>query len=236
MPHPSETPPRPKRAKAKRPAAPKAGETPRGQAVGRPPAPAGEVALRVLDTATEQYLRLGFSSVTTDETARAAGVSKKTLYQHFSSKEELLRAVVRRNSELRNADIRAICRDNTCSVARRLRRMVEYLSKLFSQLSPALVHDMRRSNPEVWCEVEEGRQRCVHEDFGALLREGRAQGDFRKDIDPDVFMLIYLETVRNVLNPETFARLDIPPARVYETVSKVLFEGILTEKARKERS
>jgi hypothetical protein len=47
---------------------------------------------------------------------------------------------------------------------------------------------------------------------------------------------IYAETVRHVLNPETFARLGLPPARVYDTVSKVLFEGILTDKARKEPS
>jgi AcrR family transcriptional regulator len=202
--------------------------------VGRPPAPAEEVAQRVLNIATEQYLRLGFSTVTTDETARAAGVSKKTLYQHFPSKEDLVREVVRRNCETRNADIRSICRDSGCSVIQRLRRMMNYLTKIFSELSPALVHDMRRSNPEVWQEVEKSRQQCVHQDFGSLLKEGRARGDFRKDIDPDVFMLIYAETARNVLNPEVFARLNLPPARVYETVSKVLFEGILTEKARKE--
>jgi AcrR family transcriptional regulator len=202
--------------------------------VGRPPVPHDEVAVRVLDTATNQYLRLGFSAVTTDETARAAGISKKTLYQLFPSKDDLLRAVVRRNSDLRNADVRAICREPGCSVIQRLRRMMGYLTKVFGELSPALVHDMRRSNPEVWQEVEKRRQQCVQEDFGSLLREGRARGDFRKDIDADVFMLIYAETARHVLNPEVFARLNLPPARVYETVSKVLFEGILTEKARKE--
>jgi AcrR family transcriptional regulator len=115
--------------------------------VGRPPVPHDEVAVRGLDTATNQYLRLGFSAVTTDETARAAGISTKTLDQLFPSKDDLLRAVVRRNSDLRNADVRAICREPGCSVIQRLRRMMGYLTKVFGELSPALVHDMRRSNP-----------------------------------------------------------------------------------------
>jgi AcrR family transcriptional regulator len=208
-------------------------ETP-ARAVGRPAAPADEVARRVLETACEQYLRLGFSAVTTDETARAAGISKKTLYQHFPSKDELLRSVVRQNSEKHNAAIRSICRDRDCSIGKRLRRMMNYLSGLFGELSPALVHDMRRSAPHVWTEVEKGRQRCIQEDFGALLKEGRERGDFRKDVDPRIFMMIYAETIRNVINPQAFAELGVPPARVFETVYKVLFEGILTDKARKE--
>jgi len=202
--------------------------------VGRPAAPPDEVARRVLETAGEQYMRLGFSAVTTDETAKAAGISKKTLYQLFPSKDELLRSVVRENCERHNAAIQSICRDHTCSIVSRLKRMIKYLSGVFSEMSPAIVHDMRRSAPEVWQDVEQSRQRCIHEDFGALLKEGRDRGDFRDDIDPQVFMLIYAETLRNVVNPQSFAQLGVPPARVLETVYKVLFEGILTDKARKE--
>jgi AcrR family transcriptional regulator len=201
---------------------------------GRPAAPAEDVIRRVLDTASEQYIRLGFSAVTTDETARAAGISKKTLYQHFPSKDALLRSVVRATCEKHNAAVRAICRDESCSIGKRLKRMMTYLSGLFGELSPALVHDMRRSAPEAWDEVETNRKRCIHEDFGALLKEGRERGDFRKDVDPKVFMMIYAETIRNVVNPQAFAQLGVPPARVFETVYKVLFEGMLTEKARKE--
>jgi AcrR family transcriptional regulator len=211
-----------------------AAETATVRPVGRPAAPQDEVVRRILDTACEQYMRLGFSSVTTDETAKAAGISKKTLYQLFPSKDELLRNVVRQNSEKHNAAIRLICRDESCSIGKRLKRMMNYLSSLFGELSPALVHDLRRSAPEVWTEVEKGRQRCIHEDFGALLKEGRERGDFRKDVDPRIFMMIYAETIRNVINPQAFAQLGVPPQRVFETVYKVLFEGILTEKARKE--
>lgn len=188
----------------------------------------------MLNTASEQYMRLGFSSVTTDETARAAGISKKTLYQHFSSKDELLASVVRENCERHVTAVRSICLDKNASVGVRLKRMLGYISKLFGEMSPAIIHDLQRSAPALWEEVERHRQHCVRESVGALLREGRARGDFRTDVDPEIFTIIYAETLRNVVSPPVFERTGIPPARIYENVYKVLFEGIMTEKARKE--
>ena len=111
---------------------------------------------------------------------------------------------------------------------------MDYVAGIYAELSVSLVHDMQRSAPEVWQEVETGRQKLIEEDFSALLKEGRSKGDFRKDVDTKIFLLIYAEVVRHVLNPATFSRLQISPSRVLEVTCKVLFEGLLTEKARKE--
>jgi|GEM_PF-448722 len=205
-----------------------------GGMVGRPPGDSDEVSRRVLETACEQYMKLGFSAVTTDDTARAAGISKKTLYQLFPSKDDLLRNVMRDTALKHNTAIRSICRDENCSIGKRLKRIMNYLSGLFGEMSPAVVHDMQRTAPQVWAEIEKNRQKSIQEDFGALLKEGRERGDFRKDVDPRIFMMIYSETIRNVINPQAFAQLGVPPQRVFETVYKVLFEGMLTDKARKE--
>ncbi len=193
-----------------------------------------EVRSRILEAARDKYMRLGFNSVTMDEIADESGVSKKTLYQYFPSKEALVHEVARANMEKCNAELRAILRDSEASPMARLRRMMDYVAGIYGELSVSLVHDMRRSAPAIWQEVEAGRQRLIEEDFSALLREGRAKGDFRKDIDTPVFLLIYAEVVRHVLNPATFARLKIAPSRVFESTCKVLFEGLLTEKAQKE--
>ena len=189
---------------------------------------------RLLEVSKEQYMRLGFTAVTMDDTAAAAGISKKTLYQHFPSKESLLLAVAEESMVSCNAQLRAILVDTSVEPVVRLRRMMDFVAAMYGEMSVALVHDMRRSAPEIWQRIEAGRHKLIEEDFSALLREGRTRGDFRKDIDTQIFLLIYAEVVRHVLNPSTFTRLKIAPSRVFESVCKVLFEGLLTEKARKE--
>lgn len=63
------------------------------QAPGSQPAPLGKAAA-VLGGARREFLARGFGAVSMDAIARAAGVSKATVYAHFNSKEELFGAVV----------------------------------------------------------------------------------------------------------------------------------------------
>ena len=51
---------------------------------------------RLLDAATEILNRVGIQGATTREIARRAGVNEVTLFRHFKSKEQLLRAVLQR--------------------------------------------------------------------------------------------------------------------------------------------
>lgn len=63
-----------------------------------PPVPArqGRKAAAILDAATEVFLGNGFRGTSMDTVARAAGVAKQTVYQHFTDKERLFTEVVRR--------------------------------------------------------------------------------------------------------------------------------------------
>jgi AcrR family transcriptional regulator len=61
---------------------------------------------RILDAAYEQFYRLGFGRVGVDEIAKSAGVTKRTLYYHFASKDELLSAVLEFQHDLALARVR----------------------------------------------------------------------------------------------------------------------------------
>jgi TetR/AcrR family transcriptional repressor of mexJK operon len=66
-----------------------------------PPAPASEPSPKrrqVLDAATELFLAQGYGAVSMDAIARAAGVSKATLYAHFASKDVLFATIMRDRS------------------------------------------------------------------------------------------------------------------------------------------
>jgi AcrR family transcriptional regulator len=61
---------------------------------------------RILDAAYELFYRKGFSRVGVDEIAELAGITKRSLYYHFESKDELLAAVLDRLNDLFPAHIR----------------------------------------------------------------------------------------------------------------------------------
>ena len=70
------------------------------------PGNADETRRRILESGYAFFYRQGFNRVGVDEIARAAGVTKRTLYYHFRSKDELLASVLQRQHELALAQVR----------------------------------------------------------------------------------------------------------------------------------
>ena len=52
-----------------------------------------ETRQRILEIATEQFARFGVRTFTMEDLARQAGISKKTIYQEFEDKKDLVKAV-----------------------------------------------------------------------------------------------------------------------------------------------
>lgn len=193
-----------------------------------------EVKLRILREARGLFFRYGFSKVTMDEAAEALGMSKKTLYRHFPSKEDLLEACTSEHLDECDSQLKAICARQDLTPLERLKLTMSYCNALFSEMSEPLVHDLRRNAPGIWKRVEERRQKSIATDFGNLIKEGRQKGQFRKDVDERLFILIYSTVIRDILNPETLSGLPFKPSAVYDAICKTLFEGLLTDKARAE--
>ncbi|HEY1452188.1 MAG TPA: helix-turn-helix domain-containing protein [Roseiarcus sp.] len=83
---------------------------------------------RILDAAYERFYRKGFSRVSVDEISAGAGVTKRTLYYHFESKDKLLAAVLELHHELALSHIRKQLDKYSGSVD-------EILTRLFSELA-----------------------------------------------------------------------------------------------------
>ena len=59
-----------------------------------------ETHRRILDAAYGLFWRQGFLRVSMDDIAARAGITKRTLYQHFRSKDDLMAAALAQSSEL----------------------------------------------------------------------------------------------------------------------------------------
>lgn len=64
------------------------------------PRDAGPTRSRILSAAQREFFRHGFLRVKMSDVARAAGVTKRTLYHHYDSKDALLEAMLARQAEL----------------------------------------------------------------------------------------------------------------------------------------
>jgi AcrR family transcriptional regulator len=106
---------------------------------------------RILWTATPLFIAHGYTGTTSDEIARACGISKTTLYKNFPTKESLLQYGINVLFGMIKADNDAIFAQTDVPPRQRIAEIMERTTGVFGFVSsPTLIHDIKRSAPAVW--------------------------------------------------------------------------------------
>lgn len=191
-----------------------------------------EIKNRILDAAQEQFFRFGFSRVTMSEISDELGMSKKTLYAYFPGKADILSSIVRRAHASVEETITALVNNGEMDVAEKLGTLLRRGSVVFSRFNQPFLLDIQRNAPDIWKMIDGFRRDRLQAGVTAIIRQGMESGQFRRDIDPVVIMLIHLAATQSLATAEMLSVLPLSAADVYASVHRVILEGILTDEAR----
>ncbi|MDQ7797490.1 MAG: TetR/AcrR family transcriptional regulator [Candidatus Edwardsbacteria bacterium] len=195
---------------------------------------ADKLKARIIDSTSRLFFERGFSRVSMDQIASGLGISKKTLYQHFPSKQALLYQVVSSMMNENGKIIEDIVNDRGMDFHRKLSRLMNHLSGVVGRMARPFGEDLRRNAPEMWEEIDRFRKEKILLNFRKLLESGIRQGVFRKDVDPQLMTLMFATLMQNMIDPKLFSQIPFTASQVFETIVEVVFRGILTEPARKD--
>src|SRR5262245_1740382 len=198
-------------------------------------APEKPAAQRIITAARRHFFAHGFRGVTMDDLAEELGMSKKTLYASFPSKDALLRAVLMDKFRSVEMDLDGIMAECSSDVLAALHRLLACMQWHTEEIQPPFVRDIRREAPETFNLVEERRRKVIERYFGRLFEEGRRAGIIRKDFPARLMIEILLGAVQAIMNPTKMAELGLTPKTGYSAITTVILDGVLTEKRRPPR-
>jgi AcrR family transcriptional regulator len=191
-----------------------------------------EIRDRITGAALELFLQAGFSKVTMDELASNLGMSKKTIYGYFPSKDALVQELVEKTLKTIEAGVDRIVFSRRLDFVEKLKQLLGFIGAMIGNFGPAFSADLHKHAPGVWKEIDEFRRKKIIRNFGRLFEEGIKKGVFRKDINPELLVRMYANTVSVTLNPATLSELPVSATDIFDAIVKVFFEGILTGRAR----
>ena len=195
-----------------------------------PTPPAG----RILEAARVHLFLYGYSAFTMDDLAAELGMSKKTLYVHFPSKDALVEAVIMGFTAEIRASADTLFADQTLSFTAKLHRFSEAMVQRFERMGPHVLRDLQRSAPHIYRKIEEFRHRNIPHIFGRMLRQGQAAGMVRADVDPDFAVEFWRPAIQSVMHPDTLERLHLQPNQMFTKAINLFFGGLLTPAGRKD--
>jgi AcrR family transcriptional regulator len=190
-----------------------------------------QVQDRIIEKAEELFLKFGVSKVTVDEISSELGMSKKTLYKYFESKEALISAVMSTRRDRIKGGVYDIIQSDR-DLIEKLSTLMTFLGAQFSQATPNFLHDLRRTAPHVCGEMENDRSQHAMDAFKVLGQEGIAQGYFRDDINLEFLAVMHVAMMQGVMMSDIVARLPLTAAQVFQSMLDVMFFGMFTEKGR----
>jgi AcrR family transcriptional regulator len=189
------------------------------------------VKVRIVSEAREVFFARGFAKVKVDEIAKRLGISKKTIYSNFKSKETIVEAVMERHFTEVGAKLETVMR-STSGYMEKLYGVFAIATDTVSQVSPKFMDNLKRKRPDIWKKVEDFRRKSVLTTFSKLIEEGIKFGMIRKDLEKEVALLVLLNSVQGIINPETLSKHSLTSAEAMNGIMRIIFDGILTDTAK----
>ena len=186
---------------------------------------------RVLAAGQEILLSQGLRSITTNEIARRARVSKKTLYAMFPNKDALVEAIVVSFMEENLGRWDAIL-ERAGSAMDRILASLEFVSQFMPQIQSQLIDQVETIAPQLWETIDAIRLHRLQK-LKTLMEEAQAEGFLRADVDPEHWILLLTGTIRSVLTPKVLLRTGVPLMALLGSLKSIYYDGLLTEKGKR---
>ncbi len=177
---------------------------------------------RILHAASELFNLRGYKSVAINDLTEKLGMSKKTIYQYFSGKEEIASAVI---EDVMGRIFEKFDRlDPGLEPLSEIRSTFEQVKAEVSQVSPLFQEDIHKFLPEVYQIIKELRAEKVRKIEKCILA-AQEMGHAKTTIDARLATLVFLEAVQG-FNRTELAREGFSKYEAMDALIDIFISGI----------
>ncbi|WP_333599300.1 TetR/AcrR family transcriptional regulator [Flavobacterium sp.] len=184
---------------------------------------------KIITKATEMYLTFGFKSVTMDDIASKMGISKKTIYQHFENKNDLVEAVTMNLFETISCGIDEILTLDQNPIEE-LFTIKDFVLRNLKNESASPIYQLQKYYPQIHKTLMSRQFAKMDDCVIANLRKGIDQGLFRDDLNLELIGRFYFAGMTSLKDAELFNPIQFSTKVVQETYLEYHLRGICTAK------
>lgn len=187
---------------------------------------------RILIKAEELFMQFGIRSVSMDDIANHLGMSKKTLYQYYADKDELVDAVVDGHIQGIQKDCLS-CREDAHDAVHEIFITMERIMEEFSNMNPMLLYDLEKFHFRSYQRFKDHKDKFL----AAVMREniewGIKEELYRHDLDIEVMTKFRIESMMIPFNVAVFPPGKYNLATTSEKIIEHFVYGLATIKGHK---
>lgn len=187
--------------------------------------------LHILEQVTRLYQRYGIKSVTMDDVASHLCISKKTLYEYFSDKEDLVRQVLslahtqhcKIIDEIENRGLNAI---------EELFEVYKMINTMFRDYNPSMDYDVKKYYPSLYVEVKATWRKKMFEAAYNNTIKGIQEGLYRAEIDAAIIAKMHVARTESLFDSDLFTMEELTSFKLFHEGFVYHLYGILNHDGR----
>jgi AcrR family transcriptional regulator len=185
----------------------------------------------ILMKVRELYMKYGIKSITMDDVANELGISKKTLYQFVTDKDDLVGKFIDYEIDIRQDEIFK-CFKRGFNAIEELFEISLFMNKMIREQNPATEHDLKKYYPHHYQKTFQTRRERMYKYILMNLKKGKKEGLYRDDIDEEIIAKLYLSRSENVHSNELFTVKEFTSWKLFLELLSYHIRGIATEEGK----
>jgi len=187
---------------------------------------------KILNGAVGLFMKYGLRSISMDDIARHLSVSKKTLYQHFADKEDLITIVLTAHIEANRKQYEVIT-ENSANAIDELAQISQCLRKDMAETNPSVLFDLQKYHPKAWEVWLDHKSKYIRESVVRNIKQGIEEGYYRPEVNAEVIAAIRIELISMGFDQSVFPQDTFNLAEVQSQIFDHFVYGLCTDKGRK---
>ncbi len=167
-----------------------------------------------------------------DDIAKHLGMSKKTIYQFFSDKNEIVKTLIDETMLKNKCEFEEITAKSKNAIEEIL-EIIKHVRVVFSRMNPHLFYDLQKYHQDSWQAFRNFKEVVMLETVETNLKKGIKEGWYREDLNINVLAKLRIEQVELAMNPAIFPPDKYVVGDVQTAILDHFLHGIATLKGHK---
>ena len=184
---------------------------------------------RIIQEASQLFMKFGIRNITMDHIAENLGVSKRTIYENFKDKDELLNLCLESGMKKQKKRYKETIK-NSVNIIEAILTFIRNSVNALNIINPVFFSDLQKYYPSQWNKYIEVNNSQNLDKTIQLLKMGVEEGFFRKCINLEIVGKLILEQFNLLNNQDIFPEDRYSKVEVFENIAINFTRGIATTK------
>lgn len=185
--------------------------------------------LNIVKKADSLFRTYGIRSVTVDDICNACGISKKTVYKHYSDKYALANKSLEYHYDNLFKEINSIVKNSSNAIETFFKISMHFRETL-NDITPSFVHDLKKFHPELYKIHEKSKEKLFVKTLQNVIKSGKDEGLIRSEINEDIISKLRIEMIESGFNQDVFPQKKYDYMKIQIISFDLFLRGVITSK------